>query len=130
MTIATKKRAAIALAAAPVLALTLLARYFLLPFESGDWTSSISPWLEFISRNGGFAALKYEFSDHNVPYLYLLATASWFDAIPHLIKGKGISMVFDYVMAFFVYRIVRLKYAGGGGGGGGGVKWSRSWPGW
>ena len=114
LTIATKKTAAIASAAAPVLALSLLARYCLLPFESGDWTHHLRPWMDFISLMGHFAALEHHFSNYNVPYLYLLATASLFDAVPDLIKIKSISIVFDYVMAFFVYRIVRLKHPEGG----------------
>ena len=114
MTIPTKKTAVIALAAALALALSLLARYFLLPFVSGDWTQFYRPWMDFISLMGHFAALKYDFSQQNYPYLYLLATASLFDTVPDLIKVKGISIVFDYVMGFFVYRIVRLKYPEGG----------------
>lgn len=110
MTIVTKKTAVIALAAAPVLALTILARYFMLPFESGDYSLKISQWLGFIYQNDGFAALKFDFYDYNVPYLYLLVIVSYIDAAPDIVKVKSISVVFDYVMAFFVYRIVRLKY--------------------
>ena len=104
----------IALAAASVLASSLLARYFLLPFESHDMLVHLIPWLDFISGNGHFAALKYEFSDYNVPYLYLLAIVSLFDSIPDIVKIKGISITFDYMMAFFVYRSVRLRYPEGG----------------
>ena len=99
--------------------LAILIRYPLLPFESGDYVTALRPWYEFIAQNGNFAALKYESSvynpfnvpAYNVPYLYLLATASVLLAgIPNLFAIKIISIIFDFVLAFFVYRCVRLKY--------------------
>ena len=89
----------------------ILIRYPLLPFESGDYVIALRPWYEFINQNGNFAALKYDFSIYNVPYLYLLATASvLLPGIPTLVAIKTISIIFDFVLAFFVYRCVRLKY--------------------
>ena len=83
-------------------------RYPLLPFETGDYGSR---WYDFIAENGHFAALKYDFADYNVPYLYLLATASILLAgIPTIFAIKIISIIFDFVLGFFVYRCVRLKY--------------------
>ncbi len=99
--------------------LAILIRYPLLPFESIDYVTALRPWYEFIAQNGNFAALKYESSvynpfnvpAYNVPYLYLLATASILLAgIPTLFAIKTISIIFDFVLAFFVYRCVRLKY--------------------
>ena len=91
--------------------LAILIRYPLLPSESGDMAFVWKKWYDFIAQNGHFAALKYEFADHNVPYLYLLATASVLSlGIPTIVAIKTISIIFDFVLAFFVYRCVRLKY--------------------
>ncbi len=91
--------------------LAILIRYPFLPFESDDYVIALRPWYEFIAQNGNFAALKYDFAVYNVPYLYLLATASILLAgIPTLFAIKTISIIFDFVLAFFVYRCVRLKY--------------------
>ena len=91
--------------------LAFLIRYPLLPFESSDYVSYFSLWYKSIVQNGHFAALKDDFSNYNVPYLYLLAAASVLLAgIPSLFAIKIISIIFDFVLAFFVYRCVRLKY--------------------
>ncbi len=88
--------------------LAISIRYPLLPFETGDYGCR---WYDFIAQNGHFAALKYDFADYNVPYLYLLATASILLAgIPTIFAFKTVSIIFDFVLAFFVYRCVRLKY--------------------
>ena len=106
------KTIGIAAAVAAVLVLTLVARYAMLPFESDDYRSAFSAWYEFIYRNGAFLALKHEIYTYPVAYFYLLAIFSLFE-VPALAAIKTVSIIFDYVMAFFVYRCVRLKYRGG-----------------
>ncbi len=91
--------------------LAIMVRYPLLPFKSYDYIVALRPWYEFIASNGNFAALKYDFSHYNVPYLYLLATVAYFFFDLHsLLAIKITSIIFDFVLAFFVYRCVRLKY--------------------
>ena len=108
-----RKTAAVALAVAAVLVVSLLPRYLMFPFESGYYRHHGARWYEFISLNGNFSALKHESSNYSAAYLYLLAILSLFEA-PALLAIKTISTVFDYVAAFFVYRCVRLKYQGEG----------------
>ena len=59
----------------------LAVRIPLLPLVSSDMTEALTRWYDFIAENGGFAAFRFDFGDYNVPYLYLLAlatfTASW-----------------------------------------------------
>jgi Gpi18-like mannosyltransferase len=74
-----------------------------------DYTNYISPWYDYIKSNGGFAALKDNFYNYNPPYLYLIALTTYLP-IPKLLALKGISMLFDFVLAFFAYLIVSLKY--------------------
>ena len=89
----------------------LAARIPLLPLVSSDMNMSLIPWYDFIAENGGFAALRFDFGDYNVPYLYLLAlatfSASW---LPKVWAIKIISIVFDFVLAFFVGKCVALRY--------------------
>src|SRR6185503_664130 len=68
-------------------------------------------WYEFISTHGGFSALKYDFSDYNVPYLYLIALLTYLP-VPALTGIKILSMVFDLVLAYVAYRIVALRHPG------------------
>ena len=94
-----------------VLCAALAVRYPLLPFESWDYRLSLSKWWDFIVDHGGFAALEYGFSNYNPPYLYAMAAASVLLAGVHkLLAIKTISIVFDFVLAFFVYKCVQLKY--------------------
>jgi Gpi18-like mannosyltransferase len=64
------------------LAFTL--RVSLYHVETSDYTAFLSQWYDFIQTHGGFAALKYNFSNYNTPYLYLLALATYLP-IPKLV---------------------------------------------
>ena len=78
---------------------------------SSDLNMSVIPWYDFILENGGFAALRHDFGDYNVPYLYLLTLATY--SAPWLSKVwaiKILSIVFDFVLAFFVGKCVALRY--------------------
>ena len=87
-----------------------MVRYLLLPFESNDYQNFML-WYDFIVQHGHFAALKYDFCPYNVLYLYLWATVAYFFPDLHsLLAIKIISIIFDFVLAFFVYQCVRLKY--------------------
>ena len=85
-------------------------RHPLIPIETGDMQVLLS-WYAFIVQNGLFAALQHDFSNYNVPYLYLLATVVVVLPSQHEILAiKAISIAFDFVLAFFVYKCVELKY--------------------
>jgi hypothetical protein len=43
-------------------------RVSLYHIETSDYTVFLSQWYNFISTHGGFAALKYNFSNYNTPY--------------------------------------------------------------
>lgn len=91
--------------------LAILLRYSLLPFESGDYITHFERWYDFILQNGNFSALKYDFSNYNVTLLYLMTACSvLFPASSKIFVLKGISLVFDFVLAFFVYKCVHFKY--------------------
>ena len=97
------------------LLMALLIRYPMIKFESGDYTDFLSVWYDIIARKGGFPALESKFSDYNVPHLYLLASVYHvFPDLPNIQAIKFVTIFFDFLMAFFVYKCVRLKYRGGG----------------
>src|SRR6266851_2727388 len=76
---------------------------------TSDYTVFLSQWYDFIQTHGGFAALKYNFSNYNPPYLYLLALTTYLP-IPKLIAIKTLSVVFDAVLGLFAYLILSLRY--------------------
>lgn len=92
-----------------VFLLALALRISLYPIETSDYTVFVSPWYDFIQTHGGFAALKYNFSNYNTPYLYLLALTTYLP-ISKLIAIKSLSVVFDGVLGIFTYLILSLKY--------------------
>src|SRR5882724_1429079 len=89
--------------------LAILLRVSLYHVLTSDYTVFVSQWYDFIKTHGGFAAMKYSFSNYNPPYLYLLALTT-FLPIPKLIAIKTLSVVFDIVLGIFTYLLIRLKY--------------------
>jgi Gpi18-like mannosyltransferase len=96
---------------AAVVCCALVVRFAFADFRSGDYDAFVSQWYAFIAQHGGFGALKYDFANYNVPYLYLLALLTY-TPIPALYGIKLISVVFDLLLAFFAYRIVALRRPG------------------
>ena len=92
-----------------MIVLAMALRSALFPILSRDYYHYLSPWYDFIKSHGGFAALKYQFGNYAVSYLYLLALATYIP-LPKIAIIKSISVVFDLVLALFTYLIVRLKY--------------------
>jgi Gpi18-like mannosyltransferase len=88
--------------------LSLALRHVFIGFTSGDYDWFLSPWYTFIKEHGGFFALKERFADYNMPYLYLLAMATYLP-LEKIVSIKLISIVFDYILAgaafFTILRI-------------------------
>jgi Gpi18-like mannosyltransferase len=89
----------------------LIIRFLCLPNKSSDYKSFLEPWYNFITEHGGFAALKYDFYDYTPPYIYWLLIASSLLAwLPKIVSIKLVSIIFDFICAYFCYKLVRLKY--------------------
>lgn len=95
-----------------IILLALLTRIFLIDFKSMDYKLALDPWYDFIKNNGGFLALKSDIFFYTPPYLYLLVFST-FLPIHKIIAIKSIPIPFDFLLAFFVYLIVKLKYKKG-----------------
>ena len=89
--------------------LAVALRVSLYHVETSDYTVFLSQWYDFIQTHGGFAALKYAFSNYNTPYLSLLALTTYLP-VPKLIAIITLSVVFDGVLGLFAYLILRLRY--------------------
>ena len=89
--------------------LAIALRVSLYHVVTSDYTFFLSQWYDFIQTHGGFAALKYNFSNYNPPYLYLLALTTYLP-IPKLVAIKTLSVAFDGVLGLFAYLILSLKY--------------------
>jgi Gpi18-like mannosyltransferase len=89
-------------------ALALLLRIELFPYETYDYHNYLGHWYDHLRENG-FQGFKTGFSDYTPPYLYLLWLATHLP-LPKLYAIKSISLVCDFALAFVVLLLVRLKY--------------------
>ena len=94
---------------ASVILLALIVRLPFIFYISEDYFYSFGFWYNTIVDNGYYAALKHNFSNYIV-YNYLLATAAFLFPYYKLLSIKLIAIVFDFVMAVFVYKCVYIKY--------------------
>lgn len=85
----------------------VLVRFVFINQVSGDYRTFVSPWYDQL-KAGGFSALGGDYSNYNPPYLYLLALVTHLP-VQKIIAIKGISMVFDLVLAMFAALIVRER---------------------
>lgn len=98
---------------------SLFLRYGLIDFVTWDLSHRIFLWHDFIVNEGYLYSLKHSFfytppylNFYTPPYLYCLILSSLL-GLPKIVAIKLISIVFDFVCALFVYKIVRLKYPEG-----------------
>lgn len=87
-----------------LLIVAVLIRVVFVQYESIDYVQFLQPWYAALSTQG-FAAFGTEFANYNFPYLYLLYIASILN-IPDIIAVKGISTLFDFVLAFSIYTLI------------------------
>lgn len=93
------KKPAYAVAAVILTVLTFLTRFLVFDYETLDYQNFLSPWVQYFRTNGGFAALREQVGNYNIPYLYFLALFSYSD-ISELYLIKLLSIFFDVVLAW------------------------------
>jgi Gpi18-like mannosyltransferase len=85
---------------------SLLLRLSVLDFESGDYRQFLGDWYDQFVERGRWGALADDFSSYPPLYLYCLSLST-FLPLPRLYAIKLISIVADYVAAWFVYKLVK-----------------------
>jgi Gpi18-like mannosyltransferase len=85
----------------------VLLRWLALPFQSHDMQNFLLQWYDYIVTHGRFAALSDNFYNYTPPYIYMMTAVSYLDGIVDPVTLiKSISILFDFIAAFLVYRIV------------------------
>lgn len=89
----------------------IVVKLCMLPFypQPGDYTFFLLPWVEFIKSNGYFEAFRYPFANYTPAYLYFLLLIAKLGVAP-LVGIKLLSVLFEYVAAWFVGAIAYQKY--------------------
>jgi Gpi18-like mannosyltransferase len=93
-------------------------RIALFPYTNNDLKIFVIPWFRYMIDNGGLASIKAlvdglsgipRFS-YSPPYLYLLLLASPLTRIFSLDMAiKIVSVIFDYLSAFYVLKIIEIR---------------------
>ena len=84
----------------------MLFRALSLDYAGSDYNNFLSGWYQYFQENGGFGAVAHSVGDYNVPYLYFMAFISYL-SVPDLYLIKLFSLVFDVILAWGCYRLVR-----------------------
>lgn len=84
----------------------MLLRALCLDYAGSDYNNFLSGWYRYFQENGGFGAVAHSVGDYNVPYLYFMAFISYL-SVPDLYLIKLFSLVFDVILAWGCYRLVR-----------------------
>lgn len=85
--------------------LSLLVRYLLIKYNSGDYDMFLKPWFDELKMYGGLLGLSKNIGNYMPIYMTILAILTYlpFDS---LISIKIVSIIFDYLGAIFVFKIV------------------------
>ena len=86
--------------------IAVLIRLVLLGNVSGDYVNFLTPWLDQLRADGGIWGLANYTGNYNAPYVFFLALITYIP-IESLFLIKGLSIVFDFIMAFGGVLIVR-----------------------
>ena len=93
---------------------SVVLRFISIPNSNQDMVVYNLRWYEELSQKGIGEALGTNFSNYAPPYTYLLAIATFTRGlIAPLTAIKLIPIGFDLLGAYFIYKIVKLKYQQG-----------------
>lgn len=96
------------------LSIALLIRYLLRSYVTWDARIILS-WYDYIESMGGIPALGHGFSGYLPLYLYMLTFVEYINRflnVEPLSLIKVISIGFDFIAAFWIAKIVQIKYPG------------------
>ncbi len=94
--------------------LSVVLRLLALPYSNRDMTIHNLQWYKTLRQQGVEKALATNFANYTPPYTYFVALATLTDSfIPPLTALKIIPTCFDLLGAFFIYKIIKLKYPQG-----------------
>jgi Predicted integral membrane protein len=87
----------------------LLIKIAMFPVKLGDYNFYLAPWINFIKTHGYASSLKYNFYNYTPSYIYILIALAKTGFNP-LYSIKIVSIVFEYILAYYVGKIAYLKY--------------------
>ncbi|MCK5812008.1 MAG: glycosyltransferase family 39 protein [Clostridiales bacterium] len=92
--------------------LAIVIRYMFKDYQSPDFFWYLNVWFEEITAKGGFLALSQPISNYSPLYIYFMAIMTYIPVFS-LFQIKIFSILFDFVAAYYVFKIVELKFKEG-----------------
>ena len=92
---------------------SLLLRWSVLDFESGDYRLYLSKWYDFFVEHGcwqGFGELTEQVANYPPLYMYLVSLSTLLP-LPKLYAIKLITIAADYVAAWYFWRLARREFS-------------------
>ncbi len=86
--------------------LAIILRGVLVKYSSGDYEMFLSPWFNYLKLGGGLKGLAMDIGNYTPIYMTILAILTYFP-VSSLVSIKIVSIIFDFVGAFAVYKIVK-----------------------
>ena len=86
--------------------LALVARVILFKYNSGDYDMFLKPWFNDLKGLGGLPGLASDIGNYTPIYMTILACLTYL-SIDSLVTIKIVSIIFDFVGAVAVYKIVK-----------------------
>ena len=87
-----------------------------LEFVSSDFQNYLQPWYDTMKANTGFKGLVLDFYTYYIPYMCLIAIATYFESLDYMLYLKVISVMAELVCACFggicAYRLLKDKKEG------------------
>ncbi len=87
----------------------LIIKLVAFPIRLGDYNEFLEPWVNFIKAHGYSDSLKYNFYNYTPSYIYILIGIAKLGFYP-LYSIKIVSILFEYLLAFYIGKIAWLKY--------------------
>lgn len=94
---------------AGIIVIGIIIKFLLLDFQYADYGFYLSRWIGEIKANGYLESLKDPFYNYTPAYMYVLVLIAKLDLYP-LYAIKIISIIFDYILAFYVGRLAFLYW--------------------
>ena len=85
---------------------SLLVRFLLIKYPSGDYDMFLKPWFDELKLYGGLGALGRPIGNYTPIYMTILSLLTYLP-IDSLISIKVVSILFDYLGGFFLFKIIR-----------------------
>lgn len=83
-----------------VIVLGLRLRYLGINLQSDDFNEYLKTWYETLKANMGFKGLVMDFYNYYIPYMCVIAIATYFENLDFMLYLKVISVLFELMSAF------------------------------